>query len=63
VHYTASDAHMRGYKVVVPRDCTASNTEQLTEQALEQMGLVASASTEDSSTIDFSSKDFRRHKS
>jgi nicotinamidase-related amidase len=55
VHYTASDAHMRGYKVVVPRDCTASNTEQLTEQALEQMRVVASAWTEDSSKLDFAS--------
>lgn len=45
VLYTASDAHMRGYRVVVPPDCTASNSAELTEQALAQMALVSCAAT------------------
>lgn len=43
VLYTASDAHMRGYDVVVASDCTASNTPELTRQALEHMQLVSNA--------------------
>jgi nicotinamidase-related amidase len=44
---------MRGYAVVVPADCTASNSEELTQQALQQMRLVADAQTDDSLHIDF----------
>jgi nicotinamidase-related amidase len=51
VLFTANDAHMRGYQVVVPRDCTASNDEGLTRQALEQMVLVAGANTDDSERV------------
>ena len=32
--FTANDAHMRGYNLVVPSDCTASNTPALTLGAL-----------------------------
>jgi nicotinamidase-related amidase len=53
VLYTAHDAHMRGFEVVVPADCTASNDERLTRQALEQMELVTQASCPDSSELDF----------
>jgi nicotinamidase-related amidase len=53
VLYTASDAHMRGFSVIVPPDCTASNTPQLTEQALEQMRLVGAATTELAERVDF----------
>jgi nicotinamidase-related amidase len=53
VLYSASDAHMRGYDVVVPRDCTASNTQSLTDQALEQMRVVTAASIVDSLELDF----------
>jgi nicotinamidase-related amidase len=53
VLFTANDAHMRGYDVVVPSDCTASNTPGLTEQALEQMRLVAGATTPESGELDF----------
>lgn len=52
VFFTANDAHMRGYRVLVPSDCTASNSEQLTRQALEQMQLVAAARTEESLALD-----------
>jgi nicotinamidase-related amidase len=54
VLYTASDAHMRGYGVVVPRDCTASNAQELTDQALEQMRMVTNAGTSDSLELDLS---------
>jgi nicotinamidase-related amidase len=53
VLYTASDAHMRGYEVIVPSDCTASNTPQLTELALEQMRVVTAARTPESRELDF----------
>jgi len=53
VLFTANDAHMRGYEVVVPADCTASNTESLTQQALEQMREVSNASTDESVKLDF----------
>lgn len=51
VLYTANDAHMRGYDVVVPADCTASNSPELTRQALEQMRLVSGAQTPESKDI------------
>ncbi len=51
VLYTANDAHMRSYDVVVPSDCTASNSPQLTEQALAQMRLVSRARTEPSTEL------------
>ena len=54
VLFTANDAHMRGYEVVVPADCTASNSEDLTRQALEQMRLVANARTPESTELDLS---------
>jgi nicotinamidase-related amidase len=52
VLFTANDAHMRGYRVIVPADCTASNSLELTQQALEQMRLAASAGTEESLELD-----------
>jgi nicotinamidase-related amidase len=37
VLFTANDAHMRGYGLVVPVDCTASNTPALTRDALKHI--------------------------
>ena len=37
VLFTANDAHMRDYEVVVPRDCIASNTKADNRYALRQM--------------------------
>ena len=37
VTFTANDAHMLGYRLFVPRDCTASNTASLTRSALEHI--------------------------
>ena len=52
VLFTANDAHMRGYEVVVPADCTASNSEALTRYALEQMRLASGACTDESLALD-----------
>lgn len=53
VLFTASDAHMRGYRVIVARDCTASNSQELTDQALEHMRLVSGATILSSDELDF----------
>lgn len=37
VLYTANDAYMRDYELIVPKDCIASETRQATQHALEQM--------------------------
>jgi nicotinamidase-related amidase len=37
VLFTANDAHMRGYRLVVPTDCTASNRPALTRDALRHI--------------------------
>jgi nicotinamidase-related amidase len=39
VLFTATDAYMRGYSVVVPADCTASNTPALTRAALSHVSV------------------------
>ena len=52
VLFTASDAHMRGYRVSVASDCTASNSQALTDQALEHMRLVSSATIARSDELD-----------
>jgi nicotinamidase-related amidase len=43
VLFTASDAYLRGYRVVVPRDCVAANSSQLTKDALGHMRVVLKA--------------------
>ena len=43
VLFTANDAYMRDYKIFVPSDCTASNTEEENEHALKQMQNVLKA--------------------
>lgn len=37
VLFTANDAYMRDYKLIVPRDCTVSNTKKENDQALGVM--------------------------
>jgi nicotinamidase-related amidase len=53
VMFTAHDAHMRDYRILVPRDCIASETESDDRQALEQMEKSCSADTGPSTGIDF----------
>ncbi|WP_293188583.1 isochorismatase family cysteine hydrolase [Ottowia sp.] len=37
VHLTAMDAYMRGYRLWVPRDCTAAESDAARDAALRQM--------------------------
>ncbi len=52
VLFTAADAHMRGFSLVVPSDCVASNTPEENEQALALMRGVLRADTRASSQLD-----------
>ncbi|HEX8464683.1 MAG TPA: isochorismatase family cysteine hydrolase, partial [Abditibacterium sp.] len=52
VLFSANDAYMRDFKVVVPRDCLASNTRAENDGALRVMQHVLKADTRHSSEID-----------
>jgi len=45
VLFTANDAYMRDYKLIVPRDCTVSNTAKENEEALQLMRKFLKAKT------------------
>lgn len=49
---TASDAHMRDYRLVVPRDCVASPDRHETQSALGHMKRYFGADTRTSSTLE-----------
>jgi nicotinamidase-related amidase len=53
VLFSANDAYIRGYRVVVPTDCIASNTRADTRRALQQMRTVLRADVRRSSSIRF----------
>ena len=53
VLFTANDAYMRDYNLVVPSDCVASNTKEENDNALEQMQKVLKADIRPSTEIDF----------
>ena len=53
VLFTAHDAYMRNFNLVVPRDCLASEKESDNHHALEHMAKVCKADTRPSSGIDF----------
>jgi nicotinamidase-related amidase len=55
VLFTAHDAYMRDYRLIVPHDCIASQTEDEDAFALAHMARVTKAATPLSSEIDFSS--------
>jgi nicotinamidase-related amidase len=50
---TAHDAYMRDYRLVVPSDCTASDTADDNRFALQHMAKVCKARTAPSAAIDF----------
>jgi nicotinamidase-related amidase len=52
VLFTANDAYMRDFKLIVPGDCVASNTEDDNRHALEEMAKVLKADIRPSSEID-----------
>jgi hypothetical protein len=51
---------MRDYKLIIPADCTASNTPADNETALQQMSQVLKADIRPSTEIDFAAYD-RQH--
>jgi nicotinamidase-related amidase len=53
VLFTANDAYMRDFKLVVPRDCLASEEEADNRHALQHMATACKADTGASSGIDF----------
>jgi nicotinamidase-related amidase len=52
VLFTANDAYMRDYRLVVPRDCVASNTRADNEYALQQMEQILRTDTRASTELD-----------
>jgi nicotinamidase-related amidase len=57
VTFTAHDAHMRRFRVIVPRDTTAAVSEQIELEALHQLELTVHADTRTSSALDFAQLD------
>jgi nicotinamidase-related amidase len=53
VLFTAHDAYMRDFRLLVPRDCVASEREADDRYALEHMAEVLKAETSSSAGIDF----------
>ena len=53
VLFTANEAYMRDFDLVVPRDCIASNTREENDYALDQMQKVLKADIRPSHEIDF----------
>lgn len=54
VLFTANDAHMREYEVIVPGDCIASNTEEDDKYTLKQLSNVFGIKTNPSQELSFS---------
>jgi nicotinamidase-related amidase len=54
VLFTASDAYLRDYKIIVPRDCVASNTPEENDAALQLMAKILKADTRISDELDIS---------
>ncbi|PYZ97052.1 isochorismatase [Alteribacter lacisalsi] len=52
VHFTANDAYMRGYKLYVPSDCSASNTEEDNREFLNLIQHVLKADITPSEEMD-----------
>jgi nicotinamidase-related amidase len=53
VLFTANDAYMRDFNLVIPSDCVASNTAEENEHALKLMEQVLKADTTVSDALDF----------
>ena len=56
VMFTANDAHMRGFRLVVPSDCTGANHPSLTRDALRHIESLGGAVTA-SAHVDFAKLD------
>ena len=53
VLFTAQDAYMRDFRLLVPRDCVASEEQRDNDYALEHMAKVCKADTRPSSGVNF----------
>lgn len=53
VLFTANDAYMRDFRLVVPSDCSAANTKEDHDHALNQISTVLKADTQPSTKISF----------
>jgi nicotinamidase-related amidase len=53
VLFTANDAYMRDFELIVPSDCVASNTEEENRHALDQMQRVLKADVRPSTELRF----------
>ena len=53
VLFTANDAYMRDFDVLVPSDCCASNTLEENQHALDQISKVLKADIAPSTELDF----------
>ena len=51
--FTAHDAHLRDFKIIVPSDCVASNTKRETTAALKHLKKATGASVRESPNIQF----------
>jgi nicotinamidase-related amidase len=51
--FSANDAYMRDYRIVVPPDCVASNTPDENRNALQQIARVLKGDTTSSDALDF----------
>jgi nicotinamidase-related amidase len=51
--FTANDAYMRDFNLIVPRDCVAANEPEQNERTLDFMRDILKADTQPSSEIDF----------
>lgn len=54
VLFTANDAYLRDYKIVVPSDCVAANEVETNQRTLEYIARVLKADTRPSTEINFS---------
>src|SRR2546423_10388071 len=52
VLFTANDAYMRDFKLLIPVDCVVSNTEEENQHALKQMETVLKADVSPSTKLD-----------
>jgi nicotinamidase-related amidase len=57
VLFTANDAYLRNYRIVVPADCVASARAEDSKRALEQMRLVLKADVRPSDELDWHQRD------
>jgi nicotinamidase-related amidase len=58
--FTAHDAHLRDFQIIVPSDCVASNTKAETTAALKHLRKATGASVRESKNIQFGPSGIRK---